>query len=59
MELGAFSISQAVNDIETSIDFYQKSGFHEVGGDISQNWMILRNDDHTIGLFQWMFEKNS
>jgi lactoylglutathione lyase len=58
MELGAFSISLAVKDIVTSKDFYQKLGFEEVSGDISQNWLILRNGDHTIGLFQGMFEKN-
>jgi len=58
MELGAFSISLAVKDISASKDFYQKLGFEEVGGDILQNWLILRNDDHTIGLFQGMFDKN-
>jgi len=59
MELGAFSISLAVKDIEISKEFYQKLGFEEVGGDITQNWLILRNGDHTIGLFQGMFEKNT
>lgn len=58
MELGAFSISLAVKDIETSQEFYKKLGFKEIGGDISQNWLIMRNGDHTIGLFQGMFEKN-
>jgi catechol 2,3-dioxygenase-like lactoylglutathione lyase family enzyme len=58
MDLGAFSISLAVKDIETSKDFYQKLGFKEIGGDISQNWLILRNGDITIGLFRGMFEKN-
>ena len=58
MDLGAFSISLAVKDIEKSKVFYQKLGFKEVGGDISQNWLILRNGDHTIGLFQGMFDKN-
>ena len=59
MELGAFSISLAVKDIEKSRIFYEKFGFKVVGGDESQNWLILRNNDHTIGLFQGMFEKNS
>ncbi len=59
MELGAFSISLAVKDIELSRAFYEKFGFEVVGGDASQNWLILRNGDHTIGLFQGMFEKNS
>ena len=59
MELGAFSISLTVKDLELSNDFYQKLGFQEVGGDISQNWLILRNGDTTIGLFQGMFDRNS
>jgi catechol 2,3-dioxygenase-like lactoylglutathione lyase family enzyme len=58
MELGAFSISLAVKDIEASRAFYQKLGFKEFGGDVSQNWLILKNGDHVIGLFQGMFEKN-
>lgn len=58
MELGAFSISLAVKDIKASKDFYEKLGFKEFGGDISQNWLILKNGDHVIGLFQGMFEKN-
>jgi len=59
MELGAFSISLAVKDIEASKAFYGKFGFKVVGGDVSQNWLILRNSDHTIGLFQGMFENNT
>jgi len=58
MELGTFSISLSVKDIEESKRFYQKIGFEKVGGDQSQNWLILRNGDHTIGLFQGMFEGN-
>jgi len=57
MELGTFSVSLAVKDIQASKDFYAKLGFNVVMGDISQNWLILRNGDHTIGLFQGMFEK--
>ena len=59
MELGAFSISLAVKNIETSRAFYEKFGFKVVGGDASQYWLILKNSDHTIGLFQGMFEKNT
>jgi lactoylglutathione lyase len=59
MQLGAFSISLAVKDIKASHEFYKKLGFKQVGGDIKKNWLILRNGDHTIGLFQGMFEKNS
>ena len=58
MELGAFSISVTVSDIRASKAFYEKLGFEVFGGDISQNWLILKNGDHTIGLFQGMFEKN-
>ena len=58
MELGAFSVSLAVEDLEASRVFYEKFGFEVVGGDPSQNWQILRNGDYTIGLFQGMFEKN-
>jgi lactoylglutathione lyase len=59
MELGAFSISLAVLDIEASRTFYEKLGFKVFGGDVSQNWLILKNGDHAIGLFQGMFEKNT
>jgi catechol 2,3-dioxygenase-like lactoylglutathione lyase family enzyme len=59
MELGAFSISLAVKDIGLSRTFYEKFGFQVIGGDASQNWLILRNGDHTIGLFQGMLEKNT
>jgi predicted lactoylglutathione lyase len=58
MELGAFSISLAVKDIETSRRFYEKLGFSIFMGDQSQNWLIMKNGDHVIGLFQGMFEKN-
>ena len=58
MELGAFSISLAVKDIEASRAFYEKFGFTVFGGDAAQNWLILKNGDHVIGLFQGMFEKN-
>jgi lactoylglutathione lyase len=58
MELGAFSVSLAVKDIETSKLFYEKLGFAVFGGDQSQNWLIMKNGTHVIGLFQGMFEKN-
>jgi len=56
MNLGAFSVSLAVKDIEASKSFYTKFGF-EVAGDYG-NWAILRNGDHVIGLFQGMVEGN-
>lgn len=58
MELGAFSISLAVKDIEASKAFYEKLGFEPFGGDLSENWLIMKNGDHVIGLFQGMFEEN-
>lgn len=58
MELGAFSISLAVEDLEASKAFYEKFGFAVAGGDAAENWLILRNGTHTIGLFQGMFDKN-
>ena len=58
MELGAFSISLAVKELEKSKIFYEKLGFKVFGGDPSQNWLIMKNGDHSIGLFQGMFETN-
>ena len=58
MELGVFSISLAVRDIGASRSFYEKFGFKVFAGDATQNWLILKNGDHVIGLFQGMFEKN-
>jgi len=58
MNLGAFSVSLAVKDLEASKAFYETFGFKVFGGDPSQNWLILKNGDHVIGLFQGMFEKN-
>ena len=58
MQLGNFSISLAVKDLEASKTFYEKFGFKIFGGNAAQNWLILKNGDHVIGLFQGMFEKN-
>jgi catechol 2,3-dioxygenase-like lactoylglutathione lyase family enzyme len=58
MELGAFSVSLAVKDIEVSRRFYETLGFQAFAGDISQRWLILKNGNCVIGLFQGMFEKN-
>ncbi len=58
MELGAFSISLTVKNLEASRKFYEKFGFQARGGDPSQNWLVLKNGDHVIGLFQGMFDKN-
>src|SRR5438477_12933124 len=58
MELGAFSISLTVKDLEVSRQFYEKFGFKVFAGNAAQNWLILKNGDTVIGLFQGMFEKN-
>lgn len=58
MQLGAFSVSLAVKDIEASKLFYEKLGFKIFGGDQSQNWLIMKNGSHVIGLFHGMFEGN-
>jgi lactoylglutathione lyase len=58
MNLGAMSVSLSVKDIHASRTFYEALGFTGFAGDIQQNWMILKNGDHVIGLFQGMFEKN-
>ena len=59
MKLGAFSISLAVKDIQASKAFYEKLGFEQFGGDIEQNWLIMRNGDTVIGFFQGMFDTNT
>ena len=58
MKLGAFSASLSVKDINKSKAFYEDLGFQVLGGDIAQNWLILKNEGCVIGLFQGMFEKN-
>ena len=59
MDLGAFSISLAVGDIRKSLAFYQAFGFEPIGGKIEENWLILKNGDAKIGLFQGMFETDT
>lgn len=58
MNLGTFSVSLNVQNIEASKQFYESIGFTVFHGDISQKWIIMKNDTATIGLFQGMFEKN-
>lgn len=57
MQLGVFSVSLSVKDIHASKAFYEKLGFTVFGGDIAQNWLIMKNGDCLIGLFQGMFER--
>ena len=58
MNLGSFSVSLAVKDISKSKAFYEKLGFEVAGGVEQENWLILRNGPHVIGLFQGMFDRN-
>jgi catechol 2,3-dioxygenase-like lactoylglutathione lyase family enzyme len=58
VELGTFSISLNVKDIQRSKAFYEKLGFSSLGGNPDQKWLIMKNGDTVIGLFQGMFEKN-
>ena len=58
MNLGAFSISLNVKDLAASKAFYEKLGFTKKGGDEAQKWLVLKNGDHVIGLFEGMFESN-
>lgn len=58
MKLGAFSISINVKDLKTSKEFYEKLGFKAFGGSMEQNYLIMKNENALIGLFQGMFEGN-
>ncbi len=58
MELGVFSISLSVKNLAASRAFYEKLGFIAFTGNPEQNWLIMKNGDHIIGLFQGMFEGN-
>ena len=58
MKLGAFSISLSVKDLTTSKEFYEKLGFTVFAGSMEMNYLILRNGDHLVGIFQGMFEGN-
>ncbi|KMQ68836.1 glyoxalase [Chryseobacterium sp. FH2] len=58
MKLGAFSISLSVKDLEKSKDFYEKLGFSQMAGSMEHDYLIMKNGDHLIGLFQAMFDGN-
>jgi lactoylglutathione lyase len=58
MELGAFSVSLAVQDLAASKAFYERLGFEAFTGDADEGWLVLHNGEHVIGLFQGMFERN-
>ncbi|MER3390854.1 MAG: VOC family protein [Microcella sp.] len=58
MDLGAFSVSLAVKDLQVSREFYEKLGFSAVGGHAEEGWLMLRNGATTLGLFEGMFDNN-
>lgn len=58
MNVGAFSISLAVKDLDKSRAFYEKIGFKQFAGNPEHNYLIMKNGEHLIGLFQGMFDKN-
>lgn len=58
MNLGLFSLSLSVSDLEASRAFYEALGFVTRGGDADNGWLILTQGDTKIGLFQGMFPKN-
>lgn len=59
MQLGCFSISLNVKDIHTSKAFYEKFGFSQYAGDVEQKWLIMKNGQTNIGLFEGMLENNT
>lgn len=58
MKLGAFSVSLTVKDLQVSKEFYEKLGFSSLGGNVEHNYLIMKNENCIIGLFQGMFDKN-
>ena len=58
IELGVFSLSLAVADLDASRSFYEALGFEVTGGDAAENWLILKNGETTLGLFHGMFDRN-
>lgn len=58
MKLGAFSVSLSVKDLEVSKTFYEKLGFSVFAGSMKQNYLIMKNENALIGLFQGMFQGN-
>lgn len=58
MKLGAFSVSLAVKDIKKSKVFYETLGFSVFAGDLEKNYLIMKNGNALVGLFQGMFEQN-
>ena len=58
MKLGVFSVSLSVKDLKSSKEFYENLGFSVFAGEIEKNYLIMKNENSLIGLFQGMFENN-
>lgn len=58
MKIGAFSVSLSVKDLAVSKIFYENLGFSVFGGDMKKNYLIMKNGNALVGLFQGMFEGN-
>ncbi|MBN2794108.1 MAG: VOC family protein [Clostridia bacterium] len=58
MKIGGFSLSLNVSDLLRSKAFYEKLGFEAIHGEVEQKWLIMKNEDVVIGLFEGMFDKN-
>ena len=58
MKLGAFSASLSVKDLTKSKEFYEHLGFKVLGGAMEKNYLIMKNENTLIGLFQGMFPNN-
>jgi predicted lactoylglutathione lyase len=58
MKLGVFSVSLSVKDLQVSKEFYEALGFHVFAGEMAKNYLIMKNEDTLIGLFQGMFDNN-
>lgn len=61
MDFGTSYMALSVQDIAASYAFYQKLGFEQLpgAGGVEQKWMVLKNGEHKLGLFQGMFPKNT
>lgn len=59
MQLGAFSMSLNVADLEVSAAFYEKLGFSSLGGDPSHGYLMMKSGDTVIGLFQGHIPANT
>ncbi len=59
MSLGAFSMSLNVKDVVVSKEFYEKLGFVKFGGDVKHKYVIMKNGNALIGLFQGMIKNNT